>query len=173
MPAKPSYSEKVNGYLVHGSGKDHKTGHMVGGAIDVANWRQFLPYAEKYGLSWMGKKDPVHFQINDRFKVPGSGAKIADDGEYAKQSFGSKIATKLGFHHTQKSAAEIQVEGQPGGESGDQMSSEHAAFFKDLMGYAEGNGPKPARAQASKGSEGLVPASNDSPTIQKSNAKFC
>ena len=75
-PAKPAYDEIINGYLVKGSGNNKRTGHMVGGAIDVQNWRKFRPYAAKYGLSWMGSGDPVHFQINDLLLIPKSGKNL-------------------------------------------------------------------------------------------------
>lgn len=73
MPAKPAYDTTVRiggkDYFVKGNGNKMRTGHMVGGAVDVANWREFLPFAQQFGLSWMGQKDPVHFQINDRLPV--------------------------------------------------------------------------------------------------------
>ena len=73
MPALPAYDTVVSiggrEYAVKGSGRTMRTGHMVGGAVDVQNWREFRPYAEKAGLTWMGANDPVHFQINDRLPV--------------------------------------------------------------------------------------------------------
>lgn len=74
-PAPPVYDENINGYNVKGTHRTKRSGHMVGGAIDVANWRDFLPFAKKHGLSWMGNSDPVHFQINDIYEVPKAGSK--------------------------------------------------------------------------------------------------
>lgn len=71
--APPTYDEIVQyggeNYLVIGNGKKQRTGHLVGGAVDIQNWRPFLPYAQKYGLRWQGKGDPVHFQIDKKGPV--------------------------------------------------------------------------------------------------------
>lgn len=56
-------------YGITGTHNNNRSGHLVGGAVDVSNWKEFKPYAEKYGLHWQGAKDPVHFQINDRGPV--------------------------------------------------------------------------------------------------------
>ena len=92
-PAKPAMDEvieyKGKTYYVKGKGQKTRTGHMAGGAVDVSNWSQFYPYATKHGLSWMGKNDPVHFQINKAGPVigattpvsnPPAGAKVVGDG---------------------------------------------------------------------------------------------
>ena len=56
-------------YGITGTHNNNRSGHLVGGAVDVSNWKEFKPYAEKYGLHWQGAKDPVHFQVNDRGPV--------------------------------------------------------------------------------------------------------
>ena len=87
-PAKPAVDEVINykgqTYFVRGKGQRTRTGHMAGGAVDVSNWSQFYPYATKHGLSWQGKNDPVHFQINKAGPVIGASSPITNPPANAK-----------------------------------------------------------------------------------------
>lgn len=98
-PALPAYDADVvvhgKRYHVKGSGQTLRTGHLVGGAVDVANYRDFLPYAKKYGLNWMGNSDPVHFQINDRLPVISSSTSQTPKN-VASSNTSSGSSTKVG-----------------------------------------------------------------------------
>jgi len=78
--APPTYDELVEyrgkNYLVKGNGKKMRTGHLVGGAVDIQDPYPFIPYAQKYGLRWQGKTDAVHFQIDKKGPVTSQATNI-------------------------------------------------------------------------------------------------
>lgn len=83
--ARPVASTTVNWrgtqYWVKGkdNGQNMRTGHTVGGAVDVANWGEFKPYAIAEGLTWGGSFDPtdkMHFQVNTKAPVIGSASPV-------------------------------------------------------------------------------------------------
>ena len=128
--AQPTYDELVQfrgqNYLVAGNGRVNRTGHLVGGAVDIKDPQPFVPYAQRHGLRWQGKGDPVHFQIDKKAPVVSQATNITSVpagtkriGDGAPEASNPGKILSLGSNSRQASSA---PSGQPNSSSSIEIS---------------------------------------------------